>query len=384
MNTQPVICSRCLYDANTPAIQFDDHGVCNYCKMNDDLSRQYPAGETGEETLGLLVERIRKEGRRKPFDVVVGVSGGCDSSYLIHRTVELGLRPLAVHFDNTWNSRISTENIHRVLNKLNVELFTYVVDNSEYDDILRSFMLAGLQDLEAPTDLGLATVLYLAAAKHGIKYIFEGHSFRTEGVSPLGWHYMDGKYIQSVVKRFGHYGDHRMKTYPNLWMRSFLWYTAVCRIKKIRPLYWMKYNKKEARRMLEQEYGWQWYGGHHLENRYTHFWHNYYLPKRFGIDQRVNGFAALVRSGQMRREDGLAELRGEPPFDDEILRLVKKRFGFSDKRFTEVMAETTRTFRDFKTYKPWFERLRPLFWLLARAELVPKSFYIKYTSKTNI
>ncbi len=375
------ICSRCLYDANTPAILFDEHGVCNYCKLYDDLDAAYPTGDEGEAYLRMLADQIRRENRRKKYDVVVGVSGGCDSSYLIHKTVELGLRPLAVHFDNTWNSTIATENIHCVLEKLDVDLFTYVVDNEEYDDIYRAFLKAGVPDLEAPTDIGLATTLYMAAEKHGIKYIFEGHSFRTEGVSPLGWLYMDARYIKSVHKRFG---TVKMKTYPNLWMSDFLRWTAVRKIKKIRPLYYMDYRKEEVKKILAERYGWQWYGGHHLENRFTAFYHSYFLPQRFGIDQRVNGYAALARCGQLPREEGRRLMQEPPNADPEIVDLVKKRLGLSESEFERLMNLPKRSFREFKTYKPTFERLRPFFGLLARFDLVPRSFYIKYTSKTNI
>src|SRR5690606_35417000 len=130
---------------------------------------------------------------------------------------EYGLRLLAAHFDNTWNSTVATENIHNVLDKLEVDLFTVVVDNKEYDDIYRSFLSAGVKDIDSPTDIALATTLYRAAEKFGIKYMIEGHSFRTEGVAPLGWVYMDGKYIQSVHRQFG---SRPMKTFPNLWLHD--------------------------------------------------------------------------------------------------------------------------------------------------------------------
>lgn len=374
-------CTRCLYDEDTPAIVFDGDGVCNYCKLYDRLDATYPTGAAGRAYLEQLAARIRHENRRKPFDVVVGVSGGCDSSYMLYVAKDLGLRPLAVHFDNTWNSTIATENIYNVLRALDVELYTYVVDNEEYDDIYRAFLLAGVPDIEAPTDIALAAVLYRAAEQHGIRYIFEGHSFRTEGVSPLGWLYMDGKYIQSVHRA---YGRRRMKTYPNLWMTSFLKWTALRRIKKIRPLYYLDYRKEDVKAMLARDFGWQWYGGHHLENRFTAFYHSYFLPRRFGIDQRVNGYAALVRSGQLDRAEGLRLMQEPPHLDPEIVALVKKRLGFTDAAFEEVMALPKRTYRDFKTYKPAFERMRPFFWLLAELDLVPRSFYVKYTSKNNI
>ena len=378
---EPVRCTRCLYDETTPSILFDANGVCNYCRIHDDLCAQNPTGQEGERRLREVAERIKRAGRKKPFDVVVGVSGGCDSSYLLYKAKELGLRPLAVHFDNTWNTTIAVENIHNVLKALDVQLYTYVVDNEEYDDLYRSFLKAGVPDIEAPTDIALAATLYKAAEQYGIKYIFEGHSFRTEGISPLGWLYMDARYIAHVQKT---YGTHKLKTYPNLWLHSQMRWMVLRRIKKIRPLWFIDYPKEEIKTFLTNEFGWKWYGGHHLENRFTCFYHSYFLPERFGIDQRLNGYSALVRSGQLTREEGLALMNEPPPLESDLVDLVKKRLGFSDEEFEDLMTRPKKTFRDFKTYKRTFERLRPFFWLLAEMDLIPKSFYIKYTSKDNI
>ena len=376
-----VRCSRCLYDEHTPAISFDADGVCSYCHVHDRLDAEHPTGPEGDAILRRTADRIRRQGRGKPFDVVVGISGGCDSSFLVYKAKELGLRPLAVHFDNTWNSTTAVENIHNVLKALDVELYTYVVDNEEYDDLYRSFFEAGTPDLECPTDIGLAAVLYRAAEQYGIRYIYEGHSFRTEGVSPLGWIYMDARYIHDVQRR---YGTRPLKTFPNLWFWSQMKWMVWKRIRKIRPLYHIDYQKEPTKKFLTDSFGWKWYGGHHLENRITCFYHTYYIPRRFGVDQRASGYSALVRSGQMTREEGLRLLREPPGVDFELVDMIKKRLGFSDEEFDRVMTQPRRTYRDFRTYKRLFERLRPLFWVLSRSELIPKSFYIKYTSKTDL
>jgi hypothetical protein len=143
----------------------------------------------------------------------------------------------------------------------------------------------------------------------------------------------------------------------------------------------MDYDKEATKRWLAKDYGWTWYGGHHLENRFTAFLHSYYAPRRFGLDTRVVGTSALVRSGQITRDQALAELRQPFHFDQEIVDVVKRRLGFSEAEFERIMREPTRTFRDFKTYKPLFEKLRPFFYSLMKAQLVPQSFYLKYTSK---
>ncbi len=368
-------CARCLYDETLPNIVFDENGVCNYCHISDQLNNDYPTGEEGRRRLQAIADQIRKNGRGKKYDVVVGVSGGADSSYMLYLTKELGLRPLAVHFDNTWNSTVATENIHDVLKKLNVDLWTYVVDNKEYDDIYRSFLKAGVPDTEAPTDIGLAVVLNRACEKFGIKYIFEGHSFRTEGVAPLGWIYMDAKYIQSVQKK---YGTMPLKTYPNMLMPSFIKWTAILGIKKIRPLYYIDYVKKDAMALLTSELGWEWYGGHHLENRFTAFWHTYYMPTRYGIDTRLLGHAALVRSGQISREQGLELISRPQKYDKELVDMVLKRLGFTQNEFDQLIKLPKKTYRDFTNYKKTFEWMRLFWWLMYKLDRVPKSFYIKF------
>lgn len=369
-------CSRCLYPSSIPGIVFDEAGVCNFCHQHDVMEAEYPTGAVGEQRLRETIDRIKAEGKGKPYDVVVGVSGGCDSSYLLYLAKERGLRPLAVHFDNTWNSRIAVENIQNVLDALDIDLHTYVVDNEEYDDIYRSFLQAGVRDVESPTDIGLAVTLNKACEEYGIKNMFEGHSFRTEGSCPLGWLYMDGRYIKSVHAR---YGTRPLETYPNMPLASFLKWTAFSGLRKIRPLYHIDYNKRDAMDLLTSELGWQWYGGHHLENRFTAFYWSYFMPRRFGIDGRLLGYAALVRSGQMTRDEGIALLDEPIPFDPELVESVRRRLGYTEDEFEAIMTGPTQTYRDFPTYKSTFERLRPLFWLLYKAERVPQSFYLKYT-----
>lgn len=368
------VCARCLITSDVPGARLDD-GVCYYCKLHDSLDAQYPIGPQSEAALDRFVEELKAAGKGKQYDCIMGVSGGTDSSYLAHLLVSKGVRPLAVHFDNTWNSPTATSNIFAVLDKLGVDLETYVVDNSEYDDIYRSFMLAGVKDIEAPTDIGFMGVLYRAAEKHGIKHIVEGHSFRTEGISPMGWLYMDGGYIKGVHHRFGRLP---MKTFPNLDFWNFVKWSAFSRIQRTRPLYWIDYNKEAAKEFLHQEFGWQWYGGHHLENRFTAFYHTYFLPTRFGINFRQIELSALIRSGQMGRRVAAAQFIEPRVGDPELIAMVKKRLGFDDAEFERVMTMPKKDYTDYPTYKRRFELLRPFFWLLWKLNRVPKSFYVKF------
>ncbi len=376
------ICTRCIYDSSVPQITFDEKGVCNYCKMTDDLISEYGTGNAkGEKILLGIIEELKLAGKNKKYDCVVGVSGGTDSSYMLHWAIEKGLRPLAVHYDNTYNTAIATQNITNITSKLNIDLFTLVVDNNEVDDIYKSFFLANVSEIDACTDLALAETMYRAADKVGVKYILEGHSFIEEGISPLGKNYFDGKYIASIHKQFGKL---KLKTYPNMPFWTFMKWIAVKKIKKIRPYWYLDYNKEEAKKLLKEKYGWQDYGGHHLENRMTAFSHSVYFPQKFDIDYRNNTLAAKVRNGKMNRDDSIKEYYETPPFIEEgLVDYIKKRMDFSDQDYERVMNAKPKYWYEFPTYKKRFERLRPFFAVLYKSNLVPKSFYMKYCFPVN-
>jgi N-acetyl sugar amidotransferase len=370
------VCSRCIYDERVNGISFDADGVCNFCHQVDMLTEQFgTALPAGEAKLAAVVEEIKKAGRGKKYDCIVGVSGGTDSSYMLYLAKEWGLRPLAVHYDNTWNTAIATENIRKVLSALDIDLYTHVVDNKEADDIFRSFFVAGVAEIEASTDLALAEVMYRAAWKHGVRYVLEGHSYVTEGITPVGRNYFDGKYIRSIHKMFG---KRKMASYPLMTFSRMLWWTTAARIRKIRPFWYLDYSKEDARAILEQRFGWSYYGGHHLENRMSSFLHSFYLPQKFSTDMRNNTLAALARNGVLTREEAWAEYNTPPHLEDELLSYFKKRIGLTDAEFDEIMARPPRAWQEFPTYKKRFEALRPLFKLLAKANLVPTSFYLKY------
>lgn len=371
------ICSRCIYDERVSNIAFDEDGVCNYCRQVDELSEQYGTGTArGERALQAIIEDIRQAGKGKKYDCIIGVSGGTDSSYMLHLAVrEWGLRPLAVHYDNTWNTAISTQNIRRMLAALDVDLYTHVVDNREVDDIFLSFFRAGVAEIEAATDLALAEVMNRAAFKHGIHYVLEGHSFVTEGITPVGRNYFDGEYIRSIHRQ---YGRRRIASYPLMTFERMLFWAVAARIRKIRPFWYLDYSKEDARALLEREYGWEYYGGHHLENRMTAFFHSIYAPQKFGSDFRNNSLAALVRQGKLTREEAWSRYMEPPHVEEELLRYFQKRLRLSENEYASIMAEAPRSWWEFPTYKKRFERFRPLFKILADANLVTRSFYLKY------
>lgn len=376
LNTNLKVCSKCIYDERVASISFDESGVCNYCHQLESLKQEYGTGlKKGEEKFADIVRDIKKAGKGKKYDCIIGVSGGTDSSYMLYLAKKLGLRPLAVHYDNTWNTAIATQNIRKVLDALDIDLYTHVVDNKESDDIFKSFFFADVAEIEAATDLALAEVMYRAAWKYKVKYVLEGHSFITEGISPVGRNYFDGKYIQSIHKIFGKLP---MKSYPLMTFSRFLFWSMFAQIRKIRPFWYIDYNKEDARAFLEKEYDWKYYGGHHLENRMTAFFHSIYAPQKFNTDFRNNTLSALVRNGKMSREDAWNEYSKPPKAEKDLLEYFKKRLQLSDQEYERVMAREPKSWYEYPTYKKRFEFLRPLFKILAKANLVPMSFYLKY------
>lgn len=369
-------CSRCIYDDSISGIVFDTDGVCNYCHQIDDLRERYLDGPTGGRTgLEAILDRIRSFGRSADYDCVVGVSGGTDSSYLLMKAKDWGLRPLAVHYDNTWNTATATQNIAAITKHLKVDLVTHVVDNRVVDDIKLAFMQSGVPEFDADTDIAFVQVLRTTAAKFGIKYILEGHSFLAEGLTPVGVNYLDGQYVASIHDT---YGNGNRTSFPNMLFGDFMKWTLLYRQKFIRPLWYLDYQKDQAQQELACRTGWANYGGHHLENRASSFAHEVWLPERFGIDYRNLSLSARVRQGLIKREEAIAEYEEARSPNPRLVKYVKRRLWLSDKQYANLMSGPPRTWRDFHTYKQRFESLRPLFYLMARAQLVPMSFYLKY------
>ena len=371
-----MICSRCIYDSTTNGIYFDGEGICNYCRQVDSLIEIYGTeSPRGELLFRQLVERIKRTQKRSAYDCVIGVSGGTDSSYLLLLAKEMGLRPLAVHYDNTWNSAVATQNIAIVTKKLGIDLVTYVIDNKEQDRMKLALMRAGVPEFDADTDIAFISVLRRVAAKHRIKYIFEGHSFLTEGISPIGSNYFDNAYVFDICRR---YGGFRPKTYPSMGFWTFLKWSVIYRQQIIRPLWYLKYDKAKAQERLQSEFGWRNYGGHHLENRASAFVHTVWLPQRFKIDFRNLTLAANARRGAQTREDALSRYRSPIIVDKNLIRYVQKRLDLTNESYADLMSGPRRDWREFKTYKRRFELMRPVFYLLAKSQLVPMSFYLKY------
>lgn len=370
-------CSRCILDTTVPEITFDSNGVCSFCRIHDSLEKSHPLDKEGNKQFSTLIERIKKEGRNNEYDCIVGVSGGRDSTYTLYTAVEMGLRPLAVHFDNGWNSEIAVSNIKNATDKLNVDLHTIVADWEEFKDLQKSFLWASVSDAEVPTDYAIISVLMQAAHKFHVTYIFNGHSFRTEGVAPKSWTYMDGKYIRSVHSQFG---KQKITSFPIMSLSELLYYTFAKRIRMIDVPEFIEYNQAIVDDVLKNKLGWNYYGGHHHENVYTEFFQSYYLPKKFGIDKRKLEYSALVRSGQMTREDAVKAIQQPYPFNHEIIDYTLSKLGFSKEDFQKIMEAPRKSFRDYPSYYPIIRTARYPIKVACSLHLLPPVFYEKYLS----
>ncbi len=305
------ICARTVMDTTDPFITFDENGVSNHALHYDSTMKRFvdaaTAGERADE-LAELVAKIKEAGKGKPYDCVIGISGGVDSTYLILQAVKLGLRPLAVHFDSGWNSELAVDNIHHIVSRLGLDLVTEVVDWREMRDLQLSYLKARVMDWDMPTDHAFAAVAYREAAKYGIRYILSGHNFATESILPRAWGFnaADAVHLKAIHRRFG---TVKLKTYPvmGIWKR-YVWYGYVRPIWTVHLLNYMPYIKEEAKREITEELGWRDYGGKHYESVFTRYFQGSYLPRRYGWDKRKAHLTSLILSGQLTRDEALAAL----------------------------------------------------------------------------
>lgn len=359
------VCSRGVWDESVPGIKFDKNGVSNYAHLHDKLVEAYPRGEKGQSEWNRLKEKIKSSGKGKRYDCIIGVSGGTDSSFLLHLAKQEGLRPLAVNLDNGWNSDIAVKNIKKVTSELNIDLVTYVINYEEVKDLLRVFMLGSLPWIDTPTDLAIKSILYKIASKESIKYILRGNDFRSEGTQPSEWTGGDARILKFLHKK---YGRTRLRTFPNYTISSLIYFGFLRGIKSIYPFYFIDYNKQSAQELLISKYGWEYYGGHHHENLFTKFAMSYWLSEKFNIDKRKITLSAQILSKAITRVDALEELQKCPYDKNEIesaIKYVLKKLDFSASEFESIMNSENRNFKDYPSYAPLFKTLLPLTrWML--------------------
>jgi hypothetical protein len=318
---------------------------------------------------------MKKDGLNKKYDCIVGVSGGRDSTYLLYLTKQYGLRSLAVHVDNGWNNSIAVSNIKKATNILGIDLHTVVLDWEEFKDLQRAFLKAGVSDADANFDYVANSALFRTASKENVKYILNGHSFRTEGNNSITWTYIDPRYLCDVYKT---YGENKINTLPIMGFFEFIYFVLIKRIKEIRLLEYIHYNQKEVGNLLTSKLDWEYYGGHHHDNLYTHFFQSYYLPNKFQIDKRKNELSALIRSGQITREEALTQLKQPYPVDNEIVLYALKKLGFSKDEFDIIMKSPNKSFLEFKNYLRLIKLMKYPIKIAAEMHIVPKVLYEKY------
>lgn len=375
MANTPTTCTRCLCDTTIPHLRFDESGVCNLCQSHDKLAAHYLRDR--EDKFKKLIGAIKKAGIAKKYDCIIGVSGGTDSMYTLFLAKQQGLRPLAIHFDNGWDKDVAVQNIKKVCDSLQIDLYTYVVNWEEFKNLQIAFLKASVPDIEVPTDIAIHGTLYAMARKYDISYILGGQCFFAEGTVPSDWSFIDGTYVKDIQKKFG---TRPLKTYPLITVWQIAWNTIVRGIKQIPILNYVPYTKDAARQILKKEFGWFDYGGHHYENTYSHFAFGYYSLEKFGIDKRKISLSGPIRSGTLDRYEAHKQLAVKPTVPEEYIEYVIKKLSLTKEQFDAILKQPNKSFRDYRTSYQWLRLLRPIIGLAASAGLISRVVYEKFAS----
>lgn len=368
-------CSRCVMTkAVDPDLVVSD-GVCNHCVRYDALleTRIVPLAERGQQ-LAKVVSKIKRAGRGKEYDCIIGVSGGVDSTYVALKVKEFGLRPLAIHVDNGWNSELAVSNVEKTLNRLEFDLQTVVLDLREFYDLQRAFLFASTPDADIPSDHAIQAVLWSFARKHKVKYIISGMNFATESISVKSWSYghSDWRYIKDVHRKFG---KTRLRTYPHYGFGTLFWTTAIRRVQIASILNYMSYDKAAAIEELQSSLGWVAYEGKHFESIFTRWAQGFLLPRKFGVDKRRGHLSDLINSGQMTRDEALVQLARDS-YPEKLRRadedLLKKKLKLSDTDLASILAAEPTTFKDFRNSYDFVQMLRALVNALRKRGFYPR------------
>jgi len=358
------ICSRCVMDTTDPEIVFDEQGVCNHCLEFDEVTtkRWFP-DEEGTARLESIIEKIKKDGGGQEYDCIIGLSGGVDSSFLAVKIKDYGLRPLVVHVDAGWNSELAVYNIEQVVKHCGFDLHTHVMDWDEIRDLQLSYLKAGVANQDVIQDHAFFASLYHFAVKSKIKYVISGGNIATEGVFPSAWHHsaMDAVNLHAIHKQFGQIKLRHYKTI-NIF-QYYLYYPFIYKMKTVRPLNFMDYDKQVALDFLKEEVGYKEYGRKHGESVFTKFFQNHYLPVKFGYDKRRPHFSSMILSRQLSREDALEQLNmplyGERELMDD-LEYVAKKLQIVPSDLESFMSSPGVSYAEFKNWDRIFTRLKKI------------------------
>lgn len=347
-------------DTTDPDIHFDNEGICNHCHKYKRLEKELVlTGTEGEQRLHKITQEIKSYSNGKKYDCIIGVSGGVDSTYLAYFVKEkMGLNPLAVHFDNGWNSEIAVKNIDNLVKKLEIDLYTYVIDWEMFKDIQLAYLKASVIDIDVPTDQFIFAALFEVAKKKKIKSVISGNNVATESVLPDAWTFkykFDLKNLKSIHKEFG---SRKVDSYPKLgkWQRYFN--NKFHKLKYFNVLNNIDYNYKDVKQFIIDELNWKDYGGKHYESIFTRFYQGYILPKKFNVDKRKAHLSNLICSGQLTKKEALKEIETNY-YTDELIEKDKaffiKKFGLSEIEFEKIMSLPPRKHEDFDMEKSIYE-----------------------------
>ncbi len=368
------ICSRCIMDTTDPDIFFDENGVCNHCNQHDRVYAELvPNGPDAEKQLSKLVTRIKEKGKGKKYDCIIGLSGGVDSTYVAFLVKKLGLRPLAVHLDNGWNSELAVKNVENIVTKLGIDLYTIVINWEEFRDLQLAYLKSGVVDLEVTSDHAIFASLYKLAKDNDISFVISGTNVATESIMPKSWYYGSKDDLTNLKDIYNKYGSgKKLKTYPTQGFLKLLYFNLFHKLESVSILNYMPYVKSEVKEIIKKELGWRDYGGKHHESLITKFYQSYILPKRFGIDKRRAHLSNLICSGQLTREEALIDIQ-KPLYASQFelekdTEYIIKKFGISRSEFDTIMNSQTNRHEDYKTDK-W---IRHIFYSVIRKNLLKR------------
>lgn len=361
------MCPRCVMDDSAPDFVATEGG-CNYC---DDyfFAKSDPRQVTGSKdktaSLQALVSKTQRSGRNKPYDCIVGVSGGADSSWTLVKVVELGLRPLAVHMDNGWNSDLAVSNIHKLVTGLAVDLHTEVLDWGEYRNLMKAFFAADVVDIELLYDNAMYSACLKQARKQGLRVVLSGNNHATEGFRiPPGWNWID-KHDGGNIRSIARWHRARIRSFPVYSNWDFVWDYFVKKIKWLSFLDYLDYDKPGAMLNLSERFGFRPYPYKHYENVFTRFYQGYLLPEKFHIDKRRPHLSALVCSGKMDREDAEKDLLGNPyPSLEELEQdrtFFLKKMGWEKEELENYLRRPGRRHDEWFTETNFFGPLKEAF-----------------------
>ena len=355
------VCTRCVMDTTDTNIAFNQEGVCDHCvDFEENVLPNWNTDSKGEADLRKIIANIKQDGKGRDFDCIIGMSGGADSSYLLHIAVKkYGLRPLVFHVDGGWNSQIAVNNINVMIEKLGLDLYTEVINWEEMKDFQLAYLKAGVSNIDVPQDHAFVATLYNFAAKYNIKYILNGGNISTECVrNPLEWIYYgtDMAQIRDIRRQ---YGTNPMKTYPfSSVLRHKLYLRYIQRVQVVKPLNFFPYIKEEAMQELADEYGWIPYPQKHFESRFTKFYEGYWLPKKFGFDTRKVQYSSLILTGQMNREEALEKLKSPAIPEDEAkhdFEYIATKLDISVDELQKYFDQPNKSYKDYKNQQSLFD-----------------------------